>query len=97
MTRYRNYRNPYSVDVTKFSIYPRSKVGKGLGKVDVGDEFNITVRDMDSYGRGVGSYRNYEVVVLKAVPGERVRVRVLKVRGNTIQASVVRRLEEPRR
>ncbi|MEM2157831.1 MAG: hypothetical protein QXO72_02290, partial [Sulfolobales archaeon] len=63
MTKYRNYRNVYNVDVKRFSIYNNNSISKG--EINVGDEIDVIVREMDESGRGVGFYRDYKVLIPK--------------------------------
>ena len=97
MTRYRRYSNPYSVDVQRFSIYHREERGGRRKSLQVGDEINVTINEMDELGRGVVHYRGVRIVVPKAVPGEKVRVRVTRIDGNAAQATVIKRIAEPKR
>ncbi len=96
MTRYRRYSNPYSVDVQRFSIYHREKQGSKR-TIQVGDEVNVTISEMDELGRGVVYYHGTRVVVPKAVPGEKVRIRITRINGDTAQATVIKRIAEPKR
>ena len=95
MTRYKKYSNPYSIDVQRYSIYNSNR--KQNRTPEVGDEFVITVQDMDKDAKGIGYRKGYKVIVPRAVPGEKVRVRVMRVDGNTLHASVIERLGEPKR
>ena len=97
MTRYRRYSNPYSVDVQRFSIYHREERGSRKRALQVGDEVNVMINEMDELGRGVVHYRGIRIVVPKAVPGERVRIRIIRIDGNTAQATVIKRIAEPKR
>jgi len=63
----------------------------------VGDEVNVMINEMDELGRGVVHYRGIRIVVPKAVPGERVRIRIIRIDGNTAQATVIKRIAEPKR
>jgi len=96
MTRYRRYSNPYSVDVQRFSIYHREERGPRRS-LQVGDEVNVMINEMDELGRGVVHYRGIRIVVPKAVPGEKVRIRITRIDGNVAQATVIKRLAEPKR
>ncbi len=96
MSRYKRYSNPYSIDVQRYSIYNRGG-GKKHREIQPGDEFVITVKDMDIDGRGVSFKGMRKVIIPRAVTGEKVKVRVVRVSGNEVYASVIERLEEPRR
>ena len=97
MTRYKKYSNPYSIDVQRYSIYNSNRKQDRNRTPEVGDEFVITVQDMDKDAKGIGYRKGYKVIVPRAVPGEKVRVRVMRVDGNTLHASVIERLREPKR
>jgi len=96
MTRYRRYSNPYSVDVQRFSIYHREERGPRRS-LQVGDEVNVMVNEMDDLGRGIVHYRGIRIIVPKAVPGEKVRIRITRIDGNIAQATVIKRIAEPKR
>jgi|Deesub1362A_J573_1020465.scaffolds.fasta_scaffold77575_1 predicted RNA-binding protein with TRAM domain len=96
MTRYKRYRNPYSIDIKKYSIYSQGKKKMQDG-VEVGDEFTVIIKDMDNSGRGIAFYRGFKVIASKAVTGEKVRVRVLRIDNDVLHVTVINRLEEPKR
>ncbi len=96
MSRYKRYSNPYSVDVQRYSIYG-IRPSRNRSIIQPGDEFVIVVDDMDSEGRGIARRGNYKILVPRAVPGEKVRVRVVKVIDREAQVSVIERLAEPKR
>ena len=52
---------------------------------------------MDEDARGIGFRSGFKVIVPRAVPGEKVRVRVSRIEGRTLYASVIERLAEPKR
>ena len=95
MSRYKKYSNPYSIDVQRYSIYgvPNRK-RRGL---QLGDEFVTLVEEMDDEGRGISYKHNKKIIIPRAVPGEKVRVRVVKVVGNEVYVAVAERLAEPKR
>ncbi len=95
MTRYRKYRNPYQVDVSRFSIYSIYK-GRGEGRtLSVGDEVLVKVTEVDREGKGVAYFRGAKIVIPRAMANERVRVRIIRKLGsNEYLASVVERLDE---
>ena len=96
MTRYKRYKDPYKVDLNRLSIYGNLKE-KNKNALEPGNEITVEITDMDMNGRGIVKYRGYTVIVPRAVPGEKVVIRVTKIEGKLAYASVVRRLEEPRR
>lgn len=90
----KNKRGVYSVDVQKYSIYPRipkpEEYKPSGSELKPGSIIVVDVGDVDSRGRGIASYRNYRVLVLgQATVGDRVKVRVEKVVGNTVIASIL--------
>lgn len=91
LTKYRNYRNVYNVDVKRFSIYNNNNVNKG--EVNVGDEIDVVVREIDENGRGVGFYRGYKVLIPKGFINERVRVRIVKIANEGLQGVIVHRYD----
>ncbi|GEM_PF-816462 len=97
MTRYRRYSNPYSIDVQRYSIYHREASHRHRRNLQVGDEVNLTIDDMDNQGCGIARYHGLMIVVPKAVPGERVRVRIIKVDKGVAHATVIKRIAEPKR
>jgi len=100
MTRYKKYKDPYKIDFNRLSIYGNLRGrDKGRKELEVGSEFTVKVTDMDMEGRGVADLRGFTVVIPRAVPGEKVTIRVTKVvRSKKIAyASVVKRVEEPKR
>jgi len=94
MSRYKKYSNPYSIDIQRYSIYnpPRKR-----RELQVGDEFVTLVEEMDNEGRGISHKYNKRIIIPRAVLGERVRVRVVKVLGDEVYVAVSERLAEPRR
>lgn len=95
MTRYRKYRNPYQVDVNRFSIYSIYRDSKESNTLSVGDEVIVKVNEVDRRGIGVTHYRGRKILVPRAMAGERVRVRIIKKLGNNeYLASVVERLSQ---
>ena len=63
----------------------------------MGDEFTITVKEMDNNGRGIGFRNGKKVIIPRAVPGEKIRIRIVKVDQENAYAAVIERLEEPKR
>lgn len=89
MTKYRNYRNVYDVDVKRFSIYNNSNFNKG--EINVGDEIDVVVREIDESGRGVSFYKGYKVLIPKGFVNEKVRVRIVKITNEGLQGVIVHR------
>ena len=95
MSRYKKYSNPYSIDIQRYSIYGIPNRRKR--ELQLGDEFVTLVKEMDNEGRGISYRHSKKVIIPRAVPGEKVRVRVTKVSGNEVYVTVTERLAEPRR
>ncbi len=91
MTKYRNYKEVYNIDVKRFSIY--KGVNDLKDDVVIGDEIDVLVKEIDENGRGVGFYRGYKVLIPKGFINERVRVRIVKISDEGLLGVVVRRYE----
>jgi predicted RNA-binding protein with TRAM domain len=91
LTKYRNYKEVYNVDVKRFSIY--RGVNNLKDDVVIGDEIDVLVKEIDESGRGVGFYRGYKVLIPKGFINERVRVRIVKISDEGLLGVVVRRYE----
>ena len=97
MTRYRKYKDPYKIDLNRLSIYGnlRSRHSSGL---ELGNEITVKISDMDMEGRGIVKFKGYTIIVPRAVPGEKVTIRITKVENSKVAyASIVKRIEEPKR
>ncbi|RRD94595.1 23S rRNA (uracil(1939)-C(5))-methyltransferase RlmD [Clostridiales bacterium COT073_COT-073] len=53
----------------------------------------MTIQDISAEGEGIGKYEGYTLFVPKALPGETIKARVLKVKGNFGYAKVEELLE----
>jgi len=91
LTKYRNYKEVYNIDVKRFSIY--KGVNDLKDDVVIGDEIDVLVKEIDENGRGVGFYRGYKVLIPKGFINERVRVRIVKISDEGLLGVVVRRYE----
>jgi predicted RNA-binding protein with TRAM domain len=91
LTKYRNYKEVYNVDVKRFSIYRGANNLKD--DIVIGDEIDVLVKEIDESGRGVGFYRGYKVLIPKGFINERVRVRIVKISDEGLLGVVVRRYE----
>lgn len=92
MTKYRRYESLYLVDLNKFSIYGSLSSNNHDKSLELGQEVTIDITDVDEDGRGLGNYLGYRIHVPKALVGERVRVKVIKIKGVEVIARVVKRL-----
>lgn len=91
MTKYRNYKNVYDVNVKRFSIYNNTVISKE--EVNIGDEIDVLVREIDESGRGVGFYKGYKVLIPKGFMNERVRVKIVKIVSEGLQGVIVHRYD----
>ncbi len=90
----KNKKGVYSIDVQKYSIYPRTPKPEEYkpsgSEVKPGYTLTVDIADVDDKGRGIASYKGYKVIVLgQATVGDRVKVRVEKIQGSTIIASII--------
>jgi predicted RNA-binding protein with TRAM domain len=85
--------NPYTSEVQRFSVYPRIQVPSEEG-IRVGDEFIVSINNVDEKGRGIASYRGKRVIVYNASLGSKVRVKAVKIAGDTVYAQIVKTLSE---
>ncbi len=87
-------RGVYSVDVQKYSIYPRiqkpTEYTTPAQQLRPGKTIEVDIIDVDEKNRGIAKYGNYQVLVLgQATVGDRVKVKIEQIRGNTIIASIL--------
>ncbi|MCD6300904.1 MAG: deoxyribonuclease, partial [Staphylothermus sp.] len=74
--------NPYTSEVQRYSVYPRIQAPKEEG-VKAGDIFTVSIRDVNEKGQGIANYRNKRVIVYNASLGSKVKVKAVKVLGDT--------------
>jgi len=55
-------------------------------------EYEILISSMDRKGRGIGRIRNVSVFVPHAEIGEKVRVKIVKLRGKYAEGEIIRRI-----
>lgn len=85
--------NPYTSEVQRFSVYPRIQTPKEES-VRVGETFTVSINDVDEKGRGIANYRGKRIIVYNASLGSRVKVKAVKVVGDTVYAQIVETLSE---
>lgn len=85
--------NPYTSEVQRFSVYPRIQTPREE-VVRVGETLTVSIKDVDEKGRGIASYRGKQVIVYNASLGSKVRVKAVKIVGDTIYAQIVETLSE---
>ena len=96
MTRYRKRKDPYTRDIYRYSIYPRTpKPSENLpNTLSRNEEIILEIRDMDDKGRGISRYRGRTIIVYGgATVGDKVKVRIEKVYGDHAVARVVEWVE----
>jgi len=84
----------YSVDVQKYSIYPRipkpDEYKPNGSELRPGSTLVVDIVDVDDKDRGIASYKGYRILVLgQATVGDRVKVRIERIIGNTVIASIL--------
>ncbi len=92
MTRYRNHRDVYTRDYSRWSIYPRTPRPKefSAGQLRPGDVISVEVSDIDNDGRGIARYKGYTVKINGgATVGDRARIRIISVRGKEVLANLI--------
>lgn len=70
----------------------RAEAGEAQRKPRHGDEFVLEIERFDERGSGLAAHAGHEFVVRRAVPGERVRVAVVRRRRARVEARVLERL-----
>ncbi|MFZ8783313.1 MAG: TRAM domain-containing protein [Desulfurococcaceae archaeon] len=93
MSRDRNRKDPYNIDVYRYSIYPRIRYEDG-NEIRAGRQLVLDIYDVDEKGRGVASYRGKKIIVPNAMLGSKVRVRIVKVEKDYAIAHIVSILRE---
>ena len=94
LTKYRNYKNVYNIDVKRYSIYGEKGGTSNKDLLSIGDEINILIKEMDNDGRGIGFYKGRKIIVPKGLINEKVRVRIIKVINGVFIGTVIRRYND---
>lgn len=89
-------REPYSLDVKRYSVYPtRSSRGdEKRAPPSPGERVTLRITALDEHGRGVGVYRGFKIVVEDAVPGSRVEALIVAREEGILRARLLRVLGE---
>jgi predicted RNA-binding protein with TRAM domain len=93
VSRDRNRKDPYNIDVYRYSIYPKVRY-EDDNEIRVGHQLVLDIYDVDEKGRGVASYRGKKIIVPNAMLGSKVRVRIVKVEKDYAIAHIVSILRE---
>lgn len=97
MSRRKNRKDKkgvYNIDIQKYSIYPRipkpDEYKPSGSELRPGGTLIVDIMDVDDKGRGIANYKGYRILVLgQATVGDRVKVRIERITGNTIIASIL--------
>lgn len=92
MTKYRDHKEVYTRDFSKYSIYPSIKKPEEYQarKLQVGQIIVIDVKDIDETGRGVATYGGYTIKINGGgTVGDKVRVRITSMKDNVALAEVL--------
>ena len=92
MTRYRDHRDVYKRDINRYSVYPKIPRPNEYGKrgLSRGQVITVEIRDIDSSGRGVAEHGGVTIKINGGgTVGDRVRVRIVQVRGEEALAEIV--------
>lgn len=92
MTKYREHRELYTRDFTRYSIYPSIKRPEEFStkKLHPGQILVVDISDIDERGRGIAQYANYVIKVNGGgTVGDKVRVKISKVGETEALAEVI--------
>lgn len=92
MTRYREHREVYTRDFSKYSIYPTIKKPEEYQskKLHVGQTLIVDVIDVDETGRGIATFTNYTIRINGGgTVGDKVKIKITSVKENEAMAEVV--------
>jgi predicted RNA-binding protein with TRAM domain len=94
--RRRIRREPYSLDVKRYSVYPTRSSGGEERRVPLspGERVVLKITALDEHGRGVGVYKGFKIIVEDAVPGSRVEAVIVGREGRILRAKLINVLEE---
>ncbi len=81
----RKRENLYNTSYDRISIYPSYRKSESRDRIDVGSVITVRVSMTDENGEPLGRYRGYKVVITgDYMPGDMVKVRITRVKGNTL-------------
>jgi len=93
VSRDRNRKDPYNIDVYRYSIYPKIRYEDG-NEIKVGHQLVLDIYDVDEKGRGVASYKGKKIIVPNAMLGSKVCVRIVKIERDYAIAHIISILRE---
>jgi predicted RNA-binding protein with TRAM domain len=97
LTRYRKRKDPYTRDIYRYSIYPRTpRPSENLpNAMSRNEEAVVEIRDVDDKGRGVSVYKGRTIYIYGgATVGDKVRIRIERVYGDHAIARVLEWVRE---
>jgi predicted RNA-binding protein with TRAM domain len=92
MTRYREHREIYTRDLSKYSIYPSIKKPEEYQtrKLHIGQIIVVDVKDIDETGRGVSTYGPYTIKINGGgTVGDRAKIRITSIKENEAMADLI--------
>ncbi len=92
MTRYRDHKDVYRRDMNRYSVYPRipRPTEYGSKKLHKGQTLTLEISDVDGDGRGIAHYAGMRIRINGGgTVGDRVKVRIVQVRGEEALAEIV--------
>lgn len=94
MNRSGKRKNAYSVDVYRYSIYPKIKYESHDDDIRIGQQLVLDIYDIDDKGRGVVVYKGKKVIIPNAMLGSRVRVKIVRIERDYAVAHIVNVIRE---
>lgn len=89
----RHQWSPYTSDIRRLSIYPQINAREER-PIREGDSLVVNIYDIDEKGRGIVDYKGVKILIPNAMSGSRVKVRIVRVQGDTAVGQIVRILSE---
>ncbi len=87
LRRKRKKISPYKTTYN-FSIYPKINTSSD-DWLRIGAKITVTIKDVDDKGNGIAHVHGVKIIVPRASIGDKVRVVVEKIRGDTGYAKIV--------
>ncbi len=92
MTRYREHREVYTRDFSRWSVYPKTPRPEEYKRDSVkpGTILTVEIVDVDEKGRGVAYHNNRRIKINGgATVGDKVKVKIVGSRGEETLAEIV--------
>jgi len=93
MTKYRDHKEVYTRDYTRWSVYPKIPKPDEYGKKSLrpGQILEVEIIDIDEKGRGVANYNGIKIKINGGgTVGDKVKIRILNQRGDEALGEVIR-------